>query len=559
MTVTTASVSSFKNSPKVAIFEFRNQVGNLIQVKDSGGNPMSEKHLSDIDGQSVIGKHAEELIEMMLDHLGVNSQAVNRIHSELDFCTLPGHNCGPRVQSKFAGATKTSCYRYGTAEERSAAERNLRNDTAYFTKVLGSASLLFNQASRATYAEVLTELFNEFTSPTLGGVDFSTLELRYLSEQPGGDKGRVMYVFSVVPGQDARKSGPLEGVHHADEASDAFMVWLALRPETFTVNLNPNEPDRIIDKDFGRTNAGRVLLEADLRLKKTVAGLIHPKRPLGKAFWAQLQGPDRCVSIRQWIVPDQATVRDTGDELYILDAPLQVLAETLYLKKRGNRHYDSCPGQPQAATDHNEALFRRMVLPHVERTVNAAPDYAALRRVYLSRVAAEWVRDRHGYQRTAYDNLIDSGRIDRWRLRVNWTPQDTFRRYVHSYEHGEFQVAIPGPGGSAPTKAYVFGGVDLTNVPSRNVGDVEFRRRWPDTAQAMRKAASEPTFDESTRRLLVGGQTVFQQTSPGSSTDENQHRDAPPQLPAGVFIALAVGLGFVLLLALLFVRTARRR
>src|SRR5690606_38563166 len=121
------------------------------------------------------------------------------------------------------------------------------------------------------------------------------------------------------------------------DASDAFFVWLALPPDTFWVNLNPTEPDRIIDPRFARTDAGRVLLEADLALKKVVAPLVHPESPSGARFWRELEAlygdrADRaCFSVRQWIVPKRATVHATGDELYILDAPLAVKMESEFV------------------------------------------------------------------------------------------------------------------------------------------------------------------------------------------------------------------------------------
>jgi hypothetical protein len=99
------------------------------------------------------------------------------------------------------------------------------------------------------------------------------------------------------------------------------------------VNLNPNEPDRIFDPQFGRTEAGKVLLEADLAMKKSFARAMHPDTPSGAAFWQEFDNlydnrPDDnyCFSFRQEIVPAPASVRETGDELFILDAPLRIEA-----------------------------------------------------------------------------------------------------------------------------------------------------------------------------------------------------------------------------------------
>ncbi|MEU6017638.1 hypothetical protein ABZ826_27415 [Streptomyces sp. NPDC047515] len=66
--------------------------------------------------------------------------------------------------------------------------------------------------------------------------------------------------------------------------------------------------------------------------------------------------------------------------------------ETQYLNARnplGAHQAGSCSQQEKSVEAHNESVFRGMILPRVERAVNTAPEYASLRRVYRSRVAAE--------------------------------------------------------------------------------------------------------------------------------------------------------------------------
>lgn len=105
----------------------------------------------------------------------------------------------------------------------------------------------------------------------LGGVDFSSGELRYVSDVSMSRPRAAGFAFRALPGKGAGT-----GLRAAQRASEAFFVWLALPPRSFTVNLNPDDPASVIDARFGQTNAGRVLLEADLRMKKTVGRLIHP-------------------------------------------------------------------------------------------------------------------------------------------------------------------------------------------------------------------------------------------------------------------------------------------
>jgi len=137
----------------------------------------------------------------------------------------------------------------------------------------------------------------------VGGIDFSSLELRYIADPSTQGTRASAFAFKAVPGKSGGRRASIAR-RVVREASDAFFVWLALPPQSFTVNLNPSEPDRIVDSQLGRTDAGRILLEADLRMKKTVARLIHPRSRLGARFWAALdrlyesQSARACLSFR---------------------------------------------------------------------------------------------------------------------------------------------------------------------------------------------------------------------------------------------------------------------
>ncbi|WP_158844574.1 hypothetical protein [Streptomyces sp. NRRL WC-3742] len=338
----------------------------------------------------------------------------------------------------------------------------------------------------------------------LGGVDFSTLELRYVSDTYHHGPG-VQYAFkanSLEPDQNS-----FGGARNARLASDSFFVWLELPPSAFTVNLNPDEPDRIIDAKFGKTDAGRVLLEADLAMKKIVARFIHPDTPAGQKFWDSLQGDTKCISMRQWIVPDTATVRDTGDELYILDAPLLVKMESDVVKAQGVGGSPGCTQQDKAVTKHNEDVYRQTILPQVQDAVNRAPEYADLRRVYASRVAAEWFRQRSTTKHTAYSDLVGKGDISQWSSREPWSPREVFDRYVQSYKNGEFKVTHTTTSGETVyTYTYVYGGVNFSRINQNRVSAEKFAKDHPELAAAARGALNGPSGDGS--GLWLGGQTT---------------------------------------------------
>jgi hypothetical protein len=352
-----------------------------------------------------------------------------------------------------------------------------------------------------------------------GGIDFSELELRYLAEDrssaaKGGVKDGVRYAFTGKPGGSTDPRGTLGGARSVNAASDAFFVWLALPESSFWVNLNPNEPHRIVGPRLDKTDVGRVMLDADLQLKKTVGELIHPDTQVGKRFWNSLQGynGERCFSHRVWITPKPAKVYDNDGELYIIDAPLDVKMEQDYIRNVGTGKYHGCPYQPEAIEYHNADQYRRLVLPQLIEAVNTAPEYAALRQIYLSRIAAEWYRERSAMHPMQWSDMIDSGDATRWPATKSWTPKDTYRRYLRSYTKGEFN-----------TRSYTYGGVVLTDVPKQNVTKTEFERSWPGARTTVAKALKGVSTEAASGQVWLGG-TATQSTKEGPRTT----RSAPP-------------------------------
>ncbi|WP_436758511.1 hypothetical protein [Streptosporangium sp. V21-05] len=176
-------------------------------------------------------------------------------------------------------------------------------------------------------------------------------------------------------------------------------------------------------------------------------------------------------------MPGPATVHERGDELYILDAPLRVKLENEYLAGRdpGLALPEGCEGQSERQSRQSERVFREMILSRVEKAVNTAPEYAALRRVYLSRVAAEWYRERSRTASTTFTPLIDSGDIGPRTSRQAWKPVDVFDAYVRSYKKGEFKVTREV---GSFRYSYFYGGIDFTTVSYGTATEADLRRRW---------------------------------------------------------------------------------
>jgi hypothetical protein len=337
-------------------------------------------------------------------------------------------------------------------------------------------------------------------------------------------------------------------------------VWLALEPSRLWVNLHPGEPHRIIDPELGRTDAGRVLLEADLRMKKTVAKLIHPDSRLGTRFWDSVRdtGAGSCLSFRQWIVPAPATVREDGGGLYIVDAPLSVKLETEYLSAKGTAGGDTgCKRADTATEEHNERVFRTMILPEVEKAVNQAPEYAALRRVYLTRIAAEWYRQRSRTKATALRDVIDSGSTARWPARTPWDPRDVFDKFVKSVKDGEFRVErTTVDGGVEWTTTYIYGGVDFGTSPRAAMSAAHFTAKHPDLPGTVSDARQAAILDDQV--VWLGGESA-DRAEAGAGTERNTFvRRLMVPIVATVAALIVAGVA-VAVTVLVFGKRPRRR
>jgi hypothetical protein len=290
-------------------------------------------------------------------------------------------------------------------------------------------------------------------------------------------------------------------------------------------------------------------------MKKTVGKLIHPDSPTGKPFWVALAG-EKCVQMRQWIVPGQAAVREDAGQLYILDAPLQVKMESDVVNSVGvGGGPAGCPGQSDADTTRNEQLFRSTILPLVVKAVNTAPEYADLRRVYVSRIAAQWYRERSTTRHTAYSNLIDQGNADAWPSRQPWDPKEVWQRYVKAYKDGEFTYEQRvNRGDVIEVHSYVYGGVDLTKIPRVRLSADALAKQRPALAATAAQAAYAPATEAGQPLVWLGGMST---AKPLSELQRSALRSPTSTRTFWVVVLLPVLL-WVIGGAILLVRRKRR-
>ncbi|WZN66109.1 hypothetical protein HKI87_14g76720 [Chloropicon roscoffensis] len=339
-----------------------------------------------------------------------------------------------------------------------------------------------------------------FANSLPGGVDFSKVAMRSVKHKTCSPKDPKCKAVKPVLSVTLDPQLPLESCSpprtddpKASRTSSAYCVFRLLPAEALWVNLNPNEPERVMDARMSGTETGRVLLESDLWLKKTAAVYLHPDHELGDRFWREVYGwvgkgrnGRLCYSLRQWIVPGEIQVAHTvarnpntgGREVtvHLLKATMAVRHEGAFEEalqsesgKRSAKRVEAmmdkmCRGANRTLKRHAEETYESLVLPQVERHVNSSPEYERLRLLYYWRIVSEYAKglverergeiqgDGSGEGEAAHPGegvadmqartaVVLEGRnlssLDPI-LDEGWTKETLFKSYLRSASKGEF-------------------------------------------------------------------------------------------------------------------------
>jgi hypothetical protein len=368
-----------------------------------------------------------------------------------------------------------------------------------------------------------------------GGVDFSTLDLSYVGQTSGGS---LRYAFSAKNTDQDTEPG-YGGKEKAQLISDAFFTWLALTPDHFWVNLNPDDPNTVMKAPFDRTDAGRVLLQADLNMKRDFGRTEDPKTDAGKAFWygiSRIDGAPCMNSTRNWIVPKQARVRVQDDGVYILDSPLEIKTVAQNYSTPGPGGGKVCD-LTKAQIDHNMSVYRSTILPIVEKKVNEDPEYADLRRVYKARIGAEYVRQTVAKDPKAFggafDRIINSDDVTKWPLRganSHWDKTTVWREMRKSYTEGDFSYQLPVGG-----KVYIYtvGGVDFSKQPQQKITQASFHAQKPNLDDVTRHVKSQALSYKSAGVTFMGGDNSGRAGGGGGAGGGSGHTPPAANQPSG--------------------------
>jgi PGF-CTERM protein len=308
----------------------------------------------------------------------------------------------------------------------------------------------------------------------LGGIDFSSIQLNYISVSSDQNGGTFSYVLKA---QKAEEGDNIIDIKDATELSlNAFFIGLTLPDSKFWVNLNPWEPDVIMDEDLRNTDVGRIMLEADFQMKRDLCRYENPcESKIGEEFWWLLEKKSEelikeCMKKHPneiedadnvlfsaamvfWIVPDKTEVYGTDDEVYIVNI-------TLNIESKGEYEYsayhivnqnpvvsDDCKEDLNEAADkfgrYWMELEEEMMLPLVVQEVNYGKNYSDLRQVYTSLALAQWYKDNYWYNKYLYTSGLFTDRIDTKDLtglesKYRWSAEGIWSDYARSFEEGEY-------------------------------------------------------------------------------------------------------------------------
>ena len=252
-----------------------------------------------------------------------------------------------------------------------------------------------------------------------------------------------------------------------------FLVGVTLPDSMFWVNLRPDTEDQIIDPYLEKTDIGKIMLEADLQLKKDTAAMTSPATPEGRKYWdklykkaGELYGLDN-VTIptltRPWIVPGEIIIRENQahESAYVYKATLKVMLEQDYLK--GSATYSFKDERAKALNEYSSQLIRELIIPKLTKEVNSNKRYANLRQVYYSLILSRWFKLRFTGKSGTYSQLINTSNLTNLISQEPWSKTTYFKEYQKSFKDGEYNIQEPvyTPTGQV-IRSYFSGGEDLT-------------------------------------------------------------------------------------------------
>ena len=199
-----------------------------------------------------------------------------------------------------------------------------------------------------------------------------------------------------------------EMLKESDRLVKYFLASMTVPKDDLWVNLSPEEPDRIIPSELGKTELGRDLLAQDYILKQLTASLMYPEDELGQKFWdkvyKQAQEKFGTTEIpvntfnKVWILPESATVYEHENTVYVVESKLKVMTDVDYLsmQENGIEKIDNGKNKKEdrsSIVNSQSSIIKEIIIPAIEKEVNEGENFAPLRQIYHSLILAKWYKE----------------------------------------------------------------------------------------------------------------------------------------------------------------------
>jgi hypothetical protein len=346
-----------------------------------------------------------------------------------------------------------------------------------------------------------------------GAYDVSSLCLNSLAIDPG--QQQVTLTFGVEARKAANSEQPVDVQASIKKAVEYFFLGLALPDDKFWVDLNPSGLTQVMDNDLAGTGLGRILLAADLRLKKDMCELTNPRKSKpGRMYWDRLYAkadelgvPDQLpVFNRVWIRPGEVKLVRTSHRIAIARSALQVCFEDNL-----DAHADAKAKQLQ---EYAGSLMRELIIPELNARVNESLYYADLRQVFSALILARQYREnagRTGASAGFGDQVLrdlnpDAVLKDAEKSRP-LDKDNIYRAYIDSLKKGEynFQENVSGRLHmymEVITRQYMSGGINLKKIKMES-SDTADREANGTRSEGVFKYSFDITFAAGTVRPLA--------------------------------------------------------
>ncbi|MFB3764522.1 MAG: hypothetical protein ACE14P_04650 [Methanotrichaceae archaeon] len=306
----------------------------------------------------------------------------------------------------------------------------------------------------------------------LAGINFTSIKLNSISVATDGSGG--VNFDLILKAEKAEGAKPGINIQNATRiGAAAFMTGLAVNDNKFWVNLNPWEVDRIIDEELGQSEVGRIMLEADLQMKKDFGNYGNPcANETGKVLWGLLDKKredlvQRCMNKfpgeiketsniifkpvqRHWIVPDKACAYSNESLIYIINASLTINSEPVTdhssfqvnnqdINTLSRDCVEELNRSAKEYAEYYKNLEERMIQPYIVADINADEKYEDLREVYAALALAQWYKSKTTPHTDIFRDGLDSSSVSIFKSQTPWHPKDIWDQYVYSFKNGEYK------------------------------------------------------------------------------------------------------------------------